>query len=124
MTVTSAPLWPATLAATAATAVGVTAAAEYTRNKRPLRLLVANRGEIVLRIRRAAALFPRPETPDLAFEPIAVYTRSECAPGNGKGGSNSVGDEDAVLDPPSHAAGLPAAQRLLLPGDGPRAYLD
>lgn len=68
------------------------------------RLLIANRGEIALRIQRTAVLFPRPEHPNVQFIPFALYTQ---------------GEEDAL-----HVTSVPKEQRILLKGVGPRAYLD
>ncbi|PWN37930.1 ClpP/crotonase [Meira miltonrushii] len=68
------------------------------------RLLIANRGEIALRIQRTALLFPRPEHPNVQFIPFVLYTQ---------------GEEDAL-----HVTSVPKEQRMLLQGIGPRAYLD
>lgn len=68
------------------------------------RLLIANRGEIALRIQRTALLFPRPEHHNVQFVPFALYTQ---------------GEEDAL-----HVTSVPKEQRILLNGIGPRAYLD
>lgn len=70
----------------------------------PRRLLIANRGEIALRIARSASLFPRPGTSDVSFVPLVLYTEAEASA--------------------AHVLHVPAPQRILLPGSGPRAYLD
>lgn len=71
------------------------------------RLLIANRGEISLRIQRTASLFPLSETPSYSnttFRTYVVYTQAEA---------NAA-----------HVLAVPPSQRLLLPGHGPRAYMD
>jgi pyruvate carboxylase len=70
-------------------------------------ILIANRGEIALRIQRSASLFPLTRTEpysNFGFQSLSLYTKSE---------SNS-----------SHVLAVPPSQRVALPAIGPRAYLD
>lgn len=69
-----------------------------------LPILIANRGEIALRIQRSASLFPLSGQGDVRFVTLSIYTKAEA---------NSA-----------HVLAVPPSQRLLLPGTGPRAYLD
>lgn len=74
---------------------------------RVLPLFIANRGEIALRIQRSASLFPLSldqSYSNVRFLPLSIYTRSEA---------NAA-----------HVLAVPSSQRILLPKDGPRAYLD
>ncbi|WOO86322.1 Propionyl-CoA carboxylase, biotin carboxylase and biotin-carboxyl carrier subunit [Vanrija pseudolonga] len=64
---------------------------------RPLRILVANRGEISLRLQASILA--------LGHVPLGIYTAHETAHA-------------------PHLLHLDRAQRLLIPGDGARAYLD
>lgn len=81
----------------------ITMSHAFTAEGRELGLLIANRGEIALRIQASAAQFPLPDAA-VRFKPLSIYTQSEV---------------DAA-----HVLAVPPEQRLLLPGIGPRAYLD
>jgi acetyl/propionyl-CoA carboxylase alpha subunit len=72
-----------------------------------LPILIANRGEIALRIQRTAALFPlsgQGSESNVRFLPLSIYTKAEA---------NAA-----------HVLAVAPSQRILLPGNGPRAYLD
>lgn len=70
---------------------------EFSPRQRPLRILVANRGEIAVRIQASIGL--------LGHVPLGIHTTSE--------GANAP-----------HVLNLPPDQRLQIPGQGASAYLD